>query len=249
MWAAGARAVGWGSSDAHARAKELAARRALAEAHRRRCARSCESRRLARRPESAPRYCSRAGARQARQAQVQVHARPGDPGGFRGRDCHPAAVHDGDAPTPPARSPRPPSRCPRSASRSGPIFKSTPHHWETIGTPDQFPDNNYVPVVITLVPGIGEAGKSTAYVRKHNPAIDTDMLRPHTPYIAISDRCAHLGCPVRWVAAAERFICPCHGGVYELLGRPASAARRCDRSTASTRACTAKTCSSARASA
>ena len=52
----------------------------------------------------------------------------------------------------------------------------------------------------------------------------------HTPYIAISTRCAHLGCPVRWVDAAERFICPCHGGVYDLLGRrvggpPVQAAR------------------------
>ena len=24
---------------------------------------------------------------------------------------------------------------------------------------------------------------------------------------------------MRWVDAAERFICPCHGGVYDLLGR------------------------------
>jgi len=104
----------------------------------------------------------------------------------------------------------------------GPQFKSNVAHWETIGTVDQFPDNNYVPVVITLVPGIGEAGKSTAYVRKKNPEIDTDVYDRTTPYIAISDKCVHLGCPVRWVAAAERFICPCHGGVYELLGRPTS---------------------------
>jgi Rieske Fe-S protein len=101
----------------------------------------------------------------------------------------------------------------------GPVFKSTPHHWETVGTVDEFPDNNYIPVVITLAPNIGEAGKSTAYVRKHNPAIDKDIYDRHTPYIAISSRCAHLGCPVRWVDAAERFICPCHGGVYDLLGR------------------------------
>jgi Rieske Fe-S protein len=104
----------------------------------------------------------------------------------------------------------------------GPQFKTNVAHWETIGTIDQFPDNNYVPVVITLVPGIGEAGKSTAYVRKKNPEIDTDVYDRTTPYIAISDKCVHLGCPVRWVAAAERFICPCHGGVYELLGRPTS---------------------------
>jgi len=101
----------------------------------------------------------------------------------------------------------------------GPIFKSTPHRWETVGTVGFFPDNNYIPVVITLTPGIGEAGKSTAYIRKFNPEIDTDPYDRETPYIAISSRCAHLGCPVRWVDAAERFICPCHGGVYDLLGR------------------------------
>jgi menaquinol-cytochrome c reductase iron-sulfur subunit len=104
----------------------------------------------------------------------------------------------------------------------GPIFKSTPHHWETVGTVGQFPENNYIPVIITLVPNIGEAGKSTAYVRKKNPVLDTDVYDRDTPYIAISDRCVHLGCPVRWVDAAERFICPCHGGVYDLLGRPVS---------------------------
>jgi menaquinol-cytochrome c reductase iron-sulfur subunit len=104
----------------------------------------------------------------------------------------------------------------------GPIFKSNVAHWEVVGTVDQFNEDNYVPVVITLVPNIGDAGKSTAYVRKKNPAIDTDAYDRDTSYIAISDRCAHLGCPVRWVDAAERFICPCHGGVYDLLGRPVS---------------------------
>ena len=28
----------------------------------------------------------------------------------------------------------------------------------------------------------------------------------------------HLGCPVRYVEASERFICPCHGGVYDFRG-------------------------------
>jgi len=101
----------------------------------------------------------------------------------------------------------------------GPIFKEEPHSWETAGPTDMFLDNNYVPVVITLTPGIGEAGKTTVYVRRRNVAIDTDRADRDTQYIAISSRCAHLGCPVRWVDAAERFICPCHGGVYDLLGR------------------------------
>ena len=47
----------------------------------------------------------------------------------------------------------------------------------------------------------------------------SDFCDRDTGFIAISSRCAHVGCPVRWVDAAERFICPCHGGVYDLLGR------------------------------
>ena len=101
----------------------------------------------------------------------------------------------------------------------GPVFKSTPHHWETAGPVGDFTDVDYRSVVITLTPGVGEAGKTTVYVRKFNPAIDTDPYDKTTPFIAITSRCAHVGCPVRWVPAAERFICPCHGGVYDLLGR------------------------------
>jgi quinol---cytochrome c reductase iron-sulfur subunit, bacillus type len=37
-------------------------------------------------------------------------------------------------------------------------------------------------------------------------------------FIAFSVNCAHLGCPVRWIADAELFLCPCHGGVYNING-------------------------------
>jgi Rieske Fe-S protein len=104
----------------------------------------------------------------------------------------------------------------------GPIFKQPGHSWEDIGPIEAFTDTNYTPVVVTITPGVGEVGKSTAYVRKRNPAIDTDRYDATTPYIAISTRCAHVGCPVRWIDAAERFVCPCHGGVYDLLGRRVS---------------------------
>jgi menaquinol-cytochrome c reductase iron-sulfur subunit len=111
---------------------------------------------------------------------------------------------------------------PALAFAIGPIFKQEPHTWEDIGPVEDFSPNNYVPVVVTITPGVGEIGKTTAYVRQHNPAIDTDRPDRSTPYIAISTRCAHVGCPVRWVDAAERFVCPCHGGVYDLLGRRVS---------------------------
>ena len=102
----------------------------------------------------------------------------------------------------------------------GPIFKEVEVPWQTVGVVSDFPDDNYIPVVITAVPGIGEAGNTTVYMRQRNPVIDTDPYDKDTQFVAITSRCAHLGCPVRWVSAAERFICPCHGGVYNLLGVP-----------------------------
>jgi nitrite reductase/ring-hydroxylating ferredoxin subunit len=86
---------------------------------------------------------------------------------------------------------------------------------------DDFPSDSYVPKVITLADGIGQAGKSTVYVRKRNPQIDTEPLPKGfeaEQFVAISTRCMHMGCPVRYVEAAQRFICPCHGGVYNFRG-------------------------------
>jgi Rieske Fe-S protein len=107
---------------------------------------------------------------------------------------------------------------PAIAFAAGPIFTNQNLPWQTVGYPDDFPDDNYVPVVITIAPGIGEAGKSTVYMRKRNPMVDKTPETQYNHWVAISTRCAHLGCPVRWVPAAERFICPCHGGVYDLEG-------------------------------
>jgi menaquinol-cytochrome c reductase iron-sulfur subunit len=101
----------------------------------------------------------------------------------------------------------------------GPVFEKHEQRWQQVGTTDEFPDNTYIPVVITIVDGIGQAGKSTAYVRKRNPAIDKEKADKYNQFVAISTRCMHLGCPVRFVEAAARFICPCHGGVYGFDGK------------------------------
>jgi Rieske Fe-S protein len=34
----------------------------------------------------------------------------------------------------------------------------------------------------------------------------------------LSSICAHLGCPVRWYAPESEFLCPCHGGLYDING-------------------------------
>jgi Rieske Fe-S protein len=100
----------------------------------------------------------------------------------------------------------------------GPLFEQqNPRSFQDVGPESDFNPQTYVPRVITLVPDVGEAGKTTIYVRRRDPARDTKLTQ--FPYVAISTRCAHLGCPVRYVQAAQRFICPCHGGVYEFDGK------------------------------
>jgi Rieske Fe-S protein len=100
----------------------------------------------------------------------------------------------------------------------GPIFKKHNTPWQDVGAVTDFPIDTYVPKTITLVEGIGEAGRSTAYIRARNPKVDTDKPDQYNKFIAISTRCMHLGCPVAYRAAAQRFICPCHGGVYDFQG-------------------------------
>jgi quinol---cytochrome c reductase iron-sulfur subunit, bacillus type len=100
----------------------------------------------------------------------------------------------------------------------GPLFSRLPWSWQTIGTPADFPKNTYQTRVLQIEEGVAEAGNTTAYVRARDPSIDTEPEDQFNHYIALSSRCMHLGCPVRFVAAAERFICPCHGGVYDFRG-------------------------------
>jgi Rieske Fe-S protein len=100
----------------------------------------------------------------------------------------------------------------------GPIFEEKEVEWQPIGAPDEFSDDEYIPKVITETEGIGPVGNTTIYVRRRNPDVDTEEADEYNEFIAISNRCMHLGCPVRFVAASERFICPCHGGVYDFRG-------------------------------
>jgi Rieske Fe-S protein len=101
------------------------------------------------------------------------------------------------------------------------IFEKTnPTRWQDIGPESDFNDTGYVPRVMNIDPEIGDAGKTTVYVRQFNPDIDKVIEgQDSQPYVVISTRCAHLGCPVRYIQASRKFVCPCHGGVYDSQGQ------------------------------
>ena len=94
-------------------------------------------------------------------------------------------------------------------------FDNPEETWEGVGAPEDFTPDTYRQAVITIVDGVGDSGKSTVYIRQGSETLNED---PEV-FIAISTRCAHLGCPVRFVKAAGNFICPCHGGVYDFEGK------------------------------
>lgn len=46
------------------------------------------------------------------------------------------------------------------------------------------------------------------------------VLRKENEEFVIYDiHCTHVGCPVHWNEAAQRFFSPCHGGVFDIEGK------------------------------
>ena len=100
----------------------------------------------------------------------------------------------------------------------GPIFERGRVAWRPIGPLASIPRDTYESRVITETPGIGQPGKTTIFVRRRDPAIDTEAGDRFNQVVAITSRCAHVGCPVSYKDAARSFVCPCHGGVYDFRG-------------------------------
>src|SRR6266508_3631982 len=48
------------------------------------------------------------------------------------------------------------------------LFDRPPVKWKRVGATADFPDDTYVPRVITETAGIGQVGKATVYVRARN---------------------------------------------------------------------------------
>lgn len=88
-----------------------------------------------------------------------------------------------------------------------PLFRKAPNEWLTLGKVDDFEIGKTVNVTITdpsSLPWAGVTSKSAAWLRRVN----------EKEFIGFSVHCTHMGCPVRWLADAGLFMCPCHGGVY-----------------------------------
>ena len=79
--------------------------------------------------------------------------------------------------------------------------------WIAVGPVEKFKEGETVDVVFEdtyRLPWDGVTGRRSAWLRRHS----------QETFLAFAINCTHLGCPVRWEAGAELFMCPCHGGVF-----------------------------------
>ncbi len=96
-----------------------------------------------------------------------------------------------------------------------PLFRKPPELWRGVGKLDDFKIGDTVNVNFidpSPLPWAGVTARTAAWLRR----VSADE------FIAFAVNCSHLGCPVRWLADANLFMCPCHGGVYYSDGRVAA---------------------------
>jgi menaquinol-cytochrome c reductase iron-sulfur subunit len=95
-----------------------------------------------------------------------------------------------------------------------PLLRRSAVAWRPVGKRDDFQVGQTVEVTFEDASPMAWAGvtaKTGAWLRRNG----------EDEFVAFALNCTHLGCPVRWVANAELFMCPCHGGVYYSDGRVA----------------------------
>lgn len=96
-----------------------------------------------------------------------------------------------------------------------PSFESEPRNWIRIGPVEKYNVGDIVEAVEeepSAVPWGGVVNYTGFWLYR----------RAEDEFVAYSVHCTHLGCPVRWEADAELFMCPCHGGVYYKDGNVAA---------------------------
>jgi len=116
-----------------------------------------------------------------------------------------------------------------------PAFVKQHAHEVDLGPLSEFPENKFVVATFMRDPAKGEISRMTAFIRNNG------LLDGKPSFTCISNRCAHLGCPVQTggplfedqkkvektangdvtlipALPAAGFICPCHGGAYDQEG-------------------------------
>jgi menaquinol-cytochrome c reductase iron-sulfur subunit len=88
-----------------------------------------------------------------------------------------------------------------------PLRRRAPEVWRPVGAVSDFPFDETVTLRVrdeTAPAWAGLVADDAVHLRRDEKA----------GFVALSAYCTHVGCPVRWVAGAQMFFCPCHGGAF-----------------------------------
>ena len=92
-----------------------------------------------------------------------------------------------------------------------PLFEQRRLSWVTVGPIDDIPVNVPTPLVAAVPSDRGfptPPEQRIVYVVRRN---DGSTL-------ALSNICTHMQCDVHWDPNLQNFLCPCHGGLYDISG-------------------------------
>ncbi len=93
-----------------------------------------------------------------------------------------------------------------------PLFTKQQLSWVRVGPIDNVPVNQPTALFADVPVGTGYATppvKRVVYVVK----------KADGQVKALSNICTHLQCDVHWNPTANNFLCPCHGGLYDIDGK------------------------------
>lgn len=98
----------------------------------------------------------------------------------------------------------------------GPSQERTAGEWVPLGPADEFPLNEPQLVNTTVA-------KQRGWVVEQQELSVFVSTSDGSEFVALSDRCTHLACRVRFVEEMEEtakpgFFCPCHNGVFDASG-------------------------------
>jgi quinol---cytochrome c reductase iron-sulfur subunit, bacillus type len=124
-----------------------------------------------------------------------------------------------------------------------PSFLGQKQHKVDLGALSDFPLGQWFIATFMTDPAEGEVSRRTAFIRNNGNVTDPNTKKQAPSFTIISNRCAHLGCPVQANGPSGKILgkktvhehtkngsirlipavpagygCPCHGGQYDVEG-------------------------------
>lgn len=93
-----------------------------------------------------------------------------------------------------------------------PAFHKRRLEWVTVGPIDDVPIDTPTPMRVPVPTGEGwptPAQERIVYVVRRGDGTSSFF----------SNICTHMQCDVHWDPSLNQFLCPCHGGLYDIRGR------------------------------